>query len=75
MSMKSFLVNLFDGLTRLGEPACKARVRQELLMHSDRMLEDMGFDRAKLVSGIGAWPWRVDEGTAEDNVTKNYLQH
>lgn len=68
--MKSLLINWFEKLVLLGDAASKARVRQELLMNSDRVLADMGFDPAKLASGIEAWPWRVDQPSNEDNVTK-----
>ncbi len=50
------LYSSFDNyLTRLG----RSRVRDELLKSSDRILEDAGFSRALLESGVDAWPWHA----------------
>ena len=73
--MKSLIVNLYEKLARFGEPACKSRVRQELLMHSDRMLADMGFDRDKLLRGTEAWPWRAEAPSEADNVTRMVFEN
>ena len=35
----------------------RARAREALLRSSDRMLEDAGFSRELLESGVKAWPW------------------
>jgi uncharacterized protein YjiS (DUF1127 family) len=47
---------LKDSIRKLGQN----RLRSQLLMSSDRELEDMGFSRELLLQGISAWPWRVD---------------
>ncbi len=39
----------------------RARVREVLLRSSDRMLEDAGFSRELLESGVKAWPWHKPE--------------
>lgn len=36
--------------------------RRQLLCMSDRSLADAGFSRALLESGVGAWPWRLEDG-------------
>ena len=44
----------------------REEARHILLTRSDRALEDLGFSRYLLESGIDAWPWR-DSAEASDN--------
>ena len=56
--MKIFdnLLRGFDSyITYLG----RSRAREVLLRSSDRMLEDAGFSRELLASGVEAWPWHT----------------
>lgn len=39
----------------------REEARNVLLTRSDRDLEDLGFSRYSLESGIDAWPWRAPE--------------
>ncbi|MGB0865208.1 MAG: DUF1127 domain-containing protein [Granulosicoccaceae bacterium] len=35
-------------------------VREQLLAMPNHRLEDLGFDRAALTSGLNEWPWRIE---------------
>lgn len=52
--------SVHNALVRSG----RARARTELLRLSERTLQDAGFSRALLESGVDAWPWRI----ADDRV-------
>jgi len=54
--MSGFLETINRGLIYLA----KDRARRELLMQSDRFLEDVGMSRELLEAGVHAWPWRID---------------
>ena len=66
--MKSVLVKMYKGLMHGLELGARERLRQELLGYSERRLEDMGFSSAKLMQGLSAWPWRIEEAVVTDHV-------
>lgn len=39
----------------------RTKLRWALLGMNDRTLEDIGYSRALLKRGVGAWPWRIEE--------------
>ena len=51
--------NLSHGFNSYMTYLGRARVRDVLLRSSDRMLEDAGFSRELLESGVKAWPWHM----------------
>lgn len=63
--MKAVLHNIWARYERAMVGAGRARVRQELLRMSDRALLDAGFSRERLEAGVGAWPWRLVDDSAE----------
>jgi len=57
----SFFKNIFSSIVSSHEIRARKVVRDELLSLPDYRLADLGFDRAALVSGVKAWPWRAEE--------------
>ena len=55
------LDNLLRGFNSYMTHLGRARAREVLLRSSDRMLEDAGFSRELLESGVKAWPWHTPE--------------
>ena len=53
------LDNLLHGFNSYMKYMGRARAREALLRSSDRMLEDAGFSRELLESGVKAWPWHM----------------
>ena len=53
------LENLLHGFNSYMTYLGRARAREVLLRSSDRMLEDAGFSRELLESGVKAWPWHT----------------
>lgn len=51
------LNNVLRGFDRYMTHQSRARDREILLKTSDRMLNDAGFSRELLESGVKAWPW------------------
>lgn len=49
--------NLLHGFNSYMTFLGRSRVRDVLLRSSDRMLDDAGFSRELLESGVKAWPW------------------
>lgn len=49
--------NLLHGFNSYMTFLGRARARDVLLRSSDRMLDDAGFSRELLESGVKAWPW------------------
>ncbi len=47
-----------------------SRTAQELLMLSDRQLDDLGISKALLRRGASAYPWRVEAEVIPDNVSQ-----
>ena len=66
--IKAFLK---DSLRKLGH----SRLRNQLLLSNDRVLEDMGFSRELLLQGVSAWPWRVDGEKSEAKVYSIFSEH
>lgn len=62
---------MLHGFNRYITYTSRSRVRAELLRSSDRMLEDSGFSRELLESGVAAWPWHAPAETVGpvDNIT------
>lgn len=59
----SFFKKLFSAMVSSQELRGRRLVRDELLALPAHRLSDLGFDRASLISGVKAWPWRLeDEG-------------
>lgn len=70
--MSAFLETINRGLDYLA----KDRARRELLMQSDRFLDDVGLSRDLLEAGVRAWPWRIDvrpEETAAQTAKKDFF--
>ena len=44
------------------------RAAQQLLMLSDRQLDDLGISRALLQRGASGYPWRIEVQAIPDNV-------
>ncbi len=59
----SFFKKLFSAMVASQELRGRKLVRDELLALPEHRLTDLGFDRASLIAGVKAWPWRLeDEG-------------
>ena len=67
--MKSVIGKMYKGFVQGLELAGRERLRKELLGYSERRLEDMGFSSSKLMEGLSAWPWRIEEVVVTNNVT------
>ena len=70
--MKKPFFNRFQNyMTRLAN----VKTRRILLQLDDRVLQDAGISRELLLSGVSAWPWRIEEtvNTPLQLVTQNVL--
>jgi len=56
----TFFSSPLDALKNALLRSGRVRARQELLRLSPRTLEDAGFSRELLESGVQAWPWRLE---------------
>lgn len=56
----SFLKRIYSSIVASHEIRARQLVRNELMALPNYRLEDLGFDRAALVTGVKAWPWRLD---------------
>ncbi len=54
-------LTFIERLTQTFEAIGRERVRNRLLLMSDRKLEEMGFSLPLLLKGIEAWPWRLEQ--------------
>ena len=58
--MSNIFNNIKEAFVNAAMQNGKAKLRTQLLGMSDRQLDDYGFSRAALLSGVSAWPWRAD---------------
>ncbi len=62
-----------ETIVELLSNSSKNRAAKELLMLSDKQLQDIGLSRAKLLEGASAYPWKSTEhvGSIADALVAN----